>query len=50
MARFMHSDPLHYGLRFAVSYLNIPTYDGISVTVGAYDVSPHWVDQLKEGG
>ena len=25
-------------------------YDGISVTVGAYDVSPHWVDQLKEGG
>ena len=25
-------------------------YDAISVTVGAYDVSPHWVDQLKEGG
>ena len=25
-------------------------YDGISVTVGAYDVSPHWVDQLREGG
>ena len=25
-------------------------YDRITVTVGAYDVSPHWVDQLKEGG
>ena len=25
-------------------------YDRISVTVGAYDVSPHWVDQLREGG
>ena len=25
-------------------------YDLISVTVGAYDVSPHWVDQLNEGG
>ena len=25
-------------------------YDRIAVTVGAYDVSPHWVDQLREGG
>ena len=25
-------------------------YDRIIATVGAYDVSPHWVDQLKEGG
>ena len=25
-------------------------YDRIIVTVGAYDVSPHWVDQLKDGG
>ena len=25
-------------------------YDRITATVGAYDVSPHWVDQLKEGG
>jgi protein-L-isoaspartate(D-aspartate) O-methyltransferase len=25
-------------------------YDRIIVTVGAYDVSPHWVDQLKNGG
>ena len=25
-------------------------YDRIIVTVGAYDVSPQWVDQLKEGG
>ena len=25
-------------------------YDRITVTVGAYDISPHWVDQLKEGG
>ena len=25
-------------------------YDRITVTVGAYDVSPHWVDQAKEGG
>lgn len=25
-------------------------YDRISVTVGAYDVSPHWVDQLRDGG
>lgn len=25
-------------------------YDGIIVTVGAYDVSPNWVDQLKDGG
>ena len=25
-------------------------YDRITVTVGAYDVSPHWVDQLKENG
>ena len=31
----------------------VPTgqpYDRIIVTVGAYDVSPHWVDQLKDGG
>ena len=25
-------------------------YDRIMVTVGAYDISPHWVDQLKDGG
>jgi protein-L-isoaspartate(D-aspartate) O-methyltransferase len=25
-------------------------YDRIIVTVGAYDVSPHWVDQLRDGG
>ena len=25
-------------------------YDRIIVTVGAYDISPHWVDQLKDGG
>ena len=25
-------------------------YDRIIATVGAYDISPHWVDQLKEGG
>ena len=25
-------------------------YDRVIVTVGAYDVSPHWVDQLKDGG
>ena len=25
-------------------------YDRIIVTVGAYDVSPHWVVQLKDGG
>ena len=25
-------------------------YDRIIVTVGAYDVSPHWVDQLKDSG
>ena len=25
-------------------------YDRIIATVGAYDVSPHWVDQLKEDG
>ena len=25
-------------------------YDRIIATVGAYDVSPHWVDQLKENG
>ena len=25
-------------------------YDRITVTVGAYDISPHWVNQLKEGG
>ena len=25
-------------------------YDRITVTVGAYDVSPQWVHQLKEGG
>ncbi len=25
-------------------------YDRISVTVGAYDMSPHWVDQLGERG
>ncbi len=25
-------------------------YDRIIATVGAYDVSPHWFDQLKEGG
>ena len=24
-------------------------YDRITVTVGAYDISPHWVDQLVEG-
>ncbi|MYC34555.1 MAG: methyltransferase domain-containing protein [Chloroflexi bacterium] len=31
----------------------VPTkqpYDRIIVTVGAYDVSPHWVNQLKDGG
>ncbi len=31
----------------------VPTeqpYDRVIVTVGAYDVSPHWVDQLKDGG
>lgn len=31
----------------------VPTerpYDRIIVTVGAYDVSPHWVEQLKDGG
>ncbi len=26
------------------------SYDRITVTVGAYDISPHWVDQLAEGG
>ena len=25
-------------------------YDRIIVTVGAFDISPHWVDQLKDGG
>ena len=25
-------------------------YDRVIVTVGAYDVSPHWVDQLRDGG
>ena len=25
-------------------------YDRVIVTVGAYDVSPHWVDQLMDGG
>lgn len=25
-------------------------YDRIIVTVGAYDVSPHWIDQLQDGG
>ena len=25
-------------------------YDRIIVTVGAYDISPHWVEQLKDGG
>ena len=25
-------------------------YDRIIVTVGAHDVSPHWVDQLEDGG
>ena len=25
-------------------------YDRIIVTVGAHDISPHWVDQLKDGG
>ena len=31
----------------------VPTeqpYDRVIATVGAYDVSPHWVDQLKDGG
>lgn len=31
----------------------VPTeqsYDRVIVAVGAYDVSPHWVDQLKDGG
>lgn len=34
-------------------FKGVPTgqpYDRIIVTVGAYDVSPHWVDQLKDGG
>ncbi len=34
-------------------FKGVPTeqlYDRVIVTVGAYDVSPHWVDQLKEGG
>ncbi len=28
----------------------VQPYDRIIATVGAYDVSPHWVDQLREGG
>lgn len=34
-------------------FKGLPTeqfYDRVIVTVGAYDVSPHWVDQLKDGG
>ena len=34
-------------------FAGVPTeqsYDRVIVTVGAYDVSPHWVDQLKDGG
>ena len=34
-------------------FKGVPTgqpYDRVIVTVGAYDVSPHWVDQLKDGG
>ena len=34
-------------------FKGVPTeqfYDRVIVTVGAYDVSPHWVEQLKDGG
>ena len=46
MARFMYSDPLHYGLRFEVSYLNNPTNEEAGRSVGRWRPVPRGMGQV----